>query len=52
MIAKEKRVGRKAVTRQEVAFWCTFSLGNNRDYKRGWDKITFVPAPFPATNHY
>ena len=35
-----------SVTRQEVAFWRTFSLGNNRDYtRRGWDKIIFVSAP-------
>ncbi|MDH5105290.1 hypothetical protein OQI89_05400, partial [Lentilactobacillus diolivorans] len=35
-----------SVVRQEVAFYLTFRLGNNRDYtNRGWDKITFVPAP-------
>ena len=44
------RVGRKAVTRQEVAFWRTLPLGNHRDYTKGdWDKSNFVPAPFFLT---
>ncbi|MDH5107242.1 hypothetical protein OQI89_15570, partial [Lentilactobacillus diolivorans] len=35
-----------SVVRQEVAFYLTFRLGNNRDYtKRDWDKITIVPVP-------
>ena len=34
-----------SVVRQEVAFYLTFRLGNNRDYtNRDWDKITFIPA--------
>jgi hypothetical protein len=29
-----------SITRQEVAFWRTFPLGNNRDYtKQGWTKL-------------
>ncbi|KRL64818.1 hypothetical protein FC85_GL000602 [Lentilactobacillus diolivorans DSM 14421] len=36
-----------SVVRQEVAFYLTFLLGNNRDYtKGGWNKSNFVPTPF------
>jgi hypothetical protein len=44
----QKRVGRKAVTRQEVAFWRTFSLGNNRDYTNGAGTKLLLSQPLSS----
>lgn len=42
----KKKVGRKVVTWQEVAFHSTL-FGNNRNYIKGLaTKVTFAPAAF------
>ncbi|WP_057864535.1 hypothetical protein [Lentilactobacillus diolivorans] len=38
-----------SVVRQEVAFYLTFPLGNNRDYTKGLGQNYFCPSPFVQT---